>query len=607
MFSIRALIVGPATAFGLGLAATAAFAAAPAPSCTPATLNTSAIKAGSVTVSPLSGSRDAAAQTQISFLGAPAAAIRDLSVVGSQSGAHAGRLLAYSEGDGASFVPTRPFVEGERVSARAEVLSGGALHPISDQFAIAEQDRITTTPEKTYPGGASEVQSFYSRADLHPPTVTVTAQSPAVAPGFEFVAPYAGAGQAGPMILDQSGALVWFRPLPANVFATDLRVQEYLGKPVLTWWQGDVSVHGYGIGEGVIADQAYADIAHVRAGNGVHVDLHELQLTKQGTALVTAYDPILCDLSADGGGSYDGVTDGLLQEIDVKTGLVMFQWTSLDHVAIDETYANARNTTAAEPFDFFHINSINLDQDGSLLISARNTWTAYDLDPHSGEILWRLGGKQSSFAMGPGTQTAYQHDPRQLASGAISIFDNGASPAVHSQSRGIVLALDGQNATATLQTQIVHPPPLLADSQGDFQALENGDWFVGWGQVPDFSEFSAAGALLFDAHFPTHTQSYRDLRFAWTGTPGNAPAFALRPSAGGGRTVYASWNGATLVGSWRVLSGPSARSLGAIAQVARTGFETPIPLPAGAVGAYLTVQALDAAGQVIGTAQTAKV
>jgi Arylsulfotransferase (ASST) len=559
-----------------------------------------------VTVSPLAGSRDASTQTQVSFLGVPAGAIGHVSVLGSQSGAHAGRLLAYSQGDGASFVPAHPFVEGERVTARAQVRSGASLRQISDQFAIADQDPITTTPEATHPGSSSEIQSYYSRPDLHPPAVTVTAQSPDVAPGLEFVAPYSGPGQAGPMILDQSGGLVWFRPLPANAFATNLRVQEYLGKPVLTWWQGDISVHGYGIGEGVIADQAYADIAHVRAGNGVHADLHELQLTKQGTALVTAYDPILCNLSSVGGRAYDGVTDGLLQEIDVKTGLVMRQWTSLDHVALDETYAKADNTSAAEPFDFFHINSINVDQDGSLLISARNTWAAYDLDPRSGEILWRLGGKHSSFAMGPGTQTAWQHDPRQLASGAISIFDNGASPAVHPQSRGIVVALDAQQATATLQTQILHPPPLLADSQGDFQALENGDWFVGWGQVPDFSEFNAAGALLFDAHFPVHTQSYRDLRFAWTGIPGNAPAFELRPATGGAATVYASWNGATLVSGWRVLSGPSARSLSPVAQVARSGFETAIALPAGARGRYLTVQALNAAGQVIGTAPAAQ-
>ena len=560
-----------------------------------------------MTVSPLSGSRDATAQTQISFLGVPAQAIGDVSVVGSQSGAHGGRLLAYSQGNGASFVPSQPFAQGERVVARATIRSGGVQRRLLDVFAIADQDPITRTPERIHPGSAREVQGFQSRSDLHPPVVTVTAQSPLVAPGYEFVAPYTGPGQAGPMILEPGGGLVWFKPLPTDTFATNFRPQEYLGKPVLTWWQGDISVHGYGLGEGVIFDQSYADVAHVRAGNGVQADLHDFQLTGQGTALITAYDPILCDLSAAGGSSYDGVTDGLLQEIDVKTGLVMFQWTSLDHVALDESFENASQASVPEPFDYFHINSINVDQDSTLLISARNTWAAYDLDPHTGQILWRLGGKRSSFQMGSGTSTAWQHDPRELADGAFSLFDNGASPNVHHQSRGIVVDLDAQHATATLVTQIVHPAPLVADSQGNFQALSNGDWFVGWGQVPDFSEFNAAGALLFDAHLPTHSQSYRAFRMAWTGTPVHAPAFALRVAAGGAATVYASWNGATLVSAWRVLSGAAADSLQQVAQVPRSGFETAIALPPGASGRYMTVQALDAAGQVIGTAPTAKV
>jgi Arylsulfotransferase (ASST) len=557
-----------------------------------------------VTVSPLSGSRDAAAQTQISFLGVPAGAIGNVSVVGSRSGAHSGHLLAYSQADGASFVPSQPFVEGERVVARATIRSGGARRRVLDVFAIADQDRITRTPETIHPGSAGEAQGFQSRRDLRPPAVTVTAQSPLVAPGYEFVAPYTGPGQAGPMILEPGGGLVWFKPLPTDTFAANFRPQEYLGKPVLTWWQGDISVHGYGLGEGVIFDQSYADIAHVRAGNGVQADLHDFQLTGQGTALITAYDPILCNLSAAGGSWNDGVTDGLLQEIDVKTGLVMFQWTSLDHVALDESYARATHASAPAPYDYFHINSINVDEDSSLLISARNTWAAYDLDPRTGQINWRLGGKRSSFQMGSGTSTAYQHDPRELADGAFSLFDNGASPAVHGQSRGIVVDLDAQHATATLATQIVHPPPLLADSQGNFQALANGDWFVGWGQVPDFSEFNAAGALLFDAHFPAHTQSYRAFRMAWTGTPAHAPAFALRPAAAGAATVYASWNGATLVSAWRVLAGASANSLQPVVQVARSGFETAIALPPGSSGRYLTVQALDAAGQVLGTAPT---
>jgi hypothetical protein len=431
--------------------------------------------------------------------------------------------------------------------------------------------------------------------------VTVTAQSPAVASGDVFVAPYGGTGQAGPMILEPSGALVWFKPLPANTEASNLEVQQYEGKPVLTWWQGDISVHGFGLGEDVIADDTYTDIAHVRAGNGLQADLHELQLTPQGTALITAYDPILCNLSAVGGPAYGGVTDSVFQEIDVRTGLVMYEWTSIDHVALGESYEPANRSSTAYPYDFFHLNSVSLDRDGSLLISSRNTWTVYKLAAASGQILWRLGGKHPSFKMGPGTGTAWQHDPRELPDGAISAFDNGDSPKAHTESRGIVVAVNQQTGTATLLTRLTHTPALLVESQGNLQALANGDWFVGWGQEPYFSEFSPEGQLLFDAHFPAHDESYRAFRFEWTGTPAHPPTFAFQAASGGAGTVYASWNGATLVTSWRVLAGASPSSLSTVALAPHSGFETAIAVPAGTAGPYVEVQALGAGGQVLGS------
>jgi Arylsulfotransferase (ASST) len=586
---------------GVGWSSPTAAAAKTAPACTPATLDNSALQDGSVTVSPLAGSRDASPQTQISFLGVSASQLSAISVVGSRTGVHSGRLAAYSQGDGASFLLSQPFAEGERVTVRARLRTGGSEQTLLDQFAIAHEDRITSTPQAVHPGSPAEVQSFRSRPDLHPPVVTVTAASAAVAPGDEFVAPYAGPGQAGPMILEPSGGLVWFKPLPIYTSATNLQVQEYEGKPVLTWWQGDISVHGFGLGEDVIADSTYTDIIHVKAGNGHQADLHEFQLTPQGTALITAYDPILCDLASVGGPSYGGVTDAVFQEIDVKTGLVMYEWTSIDHVGLSESYEHASDSTTAEPFDFFHLNSISLDQDGSLLISGRNTWTVYQIDPRSGQIVWRLGGKHSTFNMGPGTATAWQHDPRELPDGSISIFDNGAAPEVHSQSRGIVVSLNRQNNTAMLVSQLTSTPSLLAESQGSMQALANGDWFLGWGQEPHFSEFGPEGQLLFDAHFPAHDQSYRAFRFVWTGTPAHPPAFAFQPGGAVGGTVYASWNGATLVSSWKVLAGASASSLRTVAQAPRSGFETAIPIPAAAVSRYLAVQALSADGQVLGT------
>jgi hypothetical protein len=576
----------------------AAAAAQQAPTCTPATLNNSAVQGRSVAVSPLAGSRDVSPRAQISFLGVPARRLAAISVVGSRTGGHSGRLAPYSQGDGGSFLPARPFAEGERVTVRARVRVGRSSTSLLDRFVIARANPVGSTPETVHPG--SEVQSFLSRPDLHPPVVAVTAASTAVAPGDELVAPYSGPGQAGPMILDQSGRLLWFKPLPTNTSATNLRVQEYEGRPVLTWWQGDITVHGYGLGNDEIIDSAYSTVAAVHAGNGYSADLHDFQLTGRGTALITAYNPIRCDLSSVGGPSSGAVTDGVFQEVDVRTGLVRFEWTSLDHVGLDESYEHAGRSSTTSPFDFFHINSLNLDSDGSVLVSARNTWTVYDVDGHSGQVIWRLGGRRSSFTAGPGTRTAWQHDPRPLANGTISIFDNGASPRVHGESRGIVLEVNPQQRNARLVAQFTHVAPLVAESQGNMQALENGDWFLGWGQLPFFSEYGPDGTLLFDAHFPTHTQSYRSFRFPWTGTPSHGPAFVLQTGRGPA-TVFASWNGATLVASWRVLAGRDPATLAPVAQVPRSGFETPIALPGGTTGPDLAVQALDSGEHVLAT------
>jgi len=515
-------------------------------------------------------------------------------------------MAAYSQGNGASFLPYRPFAEGEQVTVRARLRSGATTHTLSDRFVVAKEDPLTSTPEIIHSGRASEVQGFRSRPDLQPPTLRVTADSPATAPGDIFVAPYTGPGQAGPMILDQHGALIWFKRLPRDTSAANLSVQEYAGRPVLTWWQGDISVHGFGRGEGVIADSSYTDVAHVRAGNGEEADLHELQLTPSGAALITVYHPILCNLVSVGGPVYGAVTDGVFQVLDVRTGLVMYEWTSLDHVALDESYTPVSNSSTRQPYDFFHINSINLDRDGSLLVSARNTWTVYDVAPASGQVAWRLGGKRSSFSGSPETQIAYQHDPRELPDGLISLFDNGASPTVHSQSRGLVLGLEPGTGTAKLISQFTHTPPLISESQGNIQALANGDWFVGWGQEPDFSEYDSSGSLLFEAHFPPHSQSYRSFRLGWTGKPAHPPAFAFKPAARRAGIVYASWNGATGVASWRVLLGPRASALHAAAVAPRAGFETPIRIPVGSTGPYLAVQALDDGGRVLGSSAPAR-
>jgi Arylsulfotransferase (ASST) len=622
---VRTLFVGLAAALGLAVlasgcagASTTGVSAASQLSCVPSTLNRTAALAGArVTVSPGPDVRDASANTQISFLGVPVGELSKVLVAGSRSGAHAGRLLAYSQGDGASFVPAKPFADGELVTVHAQVLSGGKAIPFGWSFTVAVPDNpgSASVTESTRPSSApapapKEYQSFHSRPELRPPDVTVSPQAQ-TATGDLFLAPYSGIGQYGPMILDEHGNLVWFKALsPAGTRAADFRVQQYEGKPVLTWWQDPLIANGSRTAGVVIANSSYQTVAVIRAGNGYQPDLHEFQITAQGTALITVYDAIDCNLSSVGGPKDGAVADTLLQEIDLKTGLVMYEWHSLDHVPLRSSYATAVEASQKEPFDYFHINSIDTEQDGDLLVDSRNTWAAYDVDPKTGQVRWQLDGKHSSFKLGPGASTAWQHDARQQPDGAITFFDNGATPQVHPQSRAIELALDTKSMTATLVRRYEHQNPLVAGSQGNVQALQGGDWMVGWGEAGYLSEVDPGGRVLFNAHLPPEWESYRAYALPWAGQPAEPPAVSAvtRSSGSSSRsTVYASWNGATNVASWRVLAGSSPTALAPVAVAApKTGFETAISLPAVGAGSYLAVQALDGSGAVIGVSATVK-
>jgi arylsulfotransferase ASST len=553
--------------------------------------------ASAVTISPLPGTQTAMPRTQISFLGAPAAALQSISVVGSSSGRHAGQLRSYTSAPGASFVTSRPFTPGERVSVHATLKSPtGAVASLSSTFTIAQPASVAVSEFPTVPGGPTDVQSFLSQPALHPPTVTVHQQAGAgSAPGDLFAAPFLGPGQYGPMIFDNAGNLVWFHPLPAGQDAADLRTQLYHGKSELTWWEGRTIQLGYGLGKDVIAGANYKAVAIVKAGNGLQADEHEFTLTPQGSAYVLAYSPVQSDLSSVGAAAHGIAVEGVIQEIDIHTGLVMWEWHSLGNVAASESYSKPP-TAAGNPYDYFHINSLALEKHGNLLISARNTWALYDIDARNGRVMWRLGGKRSSFALGPGVAFAYQHNAQVLPDGEISLFDDEGAPTVQPPSRGEIVKLDLKRKAATLAGQLLRASgPLSTGSQGNLQSLPGGGWMVGWGGLPNLTEFNAQGQAVFDAQLPVGENSYRVYREPWVAQPDSTPAIAAR-ARGGADTVYASWNGATTVGSWQLLTGSSAGHMTPVSTTPRSGFETTIPAPS---AAFFQVRALSGSGEVL--------
>ena len=189
--------------------------------------------------------------------------------------------------------------------------------------------------------------------------------------------------------------------------------------------------------------------------------------------------------------------------------------------------ATVRPRRQEDVWDWFHINSIFQETDGNLLICSRNTWAVYQIGHSGGEVLWRLGGRHSSFALGPGVRFAWQHDATLLPDGTIEIFDNEATPAMASQSRGIDVAVDLQTHTATLLHQYLNPGQgVLSASQGDVQQLANGDQLIGWGQIGLVTELSPTVALTFQLKLPANVQSYRAYRFPWTAQPAAPPVVA---------------------------------------------------------------------------------
>jgi hypothetical protein len=456
-----------------------------------ATLGTTApASAASVTISPLAGTPTALAGTQISFLGASAKSLSAVSVVGSVSGRHSGRLRSYSSATGASFLPSRPFTPGERVSVRA-VWAGSpkSRRMLTDSFTIAQPAEASKAELPPSPGTAADVQSFQSEPALNPPLVTIQrAAAAGAAPGYVFATPSAGPGQHGPMIFDNAGNVVWFDPLPGSEDAAALQTQNFHGKNMLTWWQGHTLALGYGLGEDVIANANYKTVAIVKAGNGLQADGHEFTVTPEGSAFVTAYSPVQTSATATSTpASANSALDGVVQRIDVHTGLVMWEWHSLGSVAFAQ--------------------------------------------PH------------------------------------------------------------------------VQPPPDLAVAEAPFaQLLTGGGTMTGGGGLPGFTEVDAHGASVFAGALPTGEQSYRFYREPWAGQPSQPPAISARTS-GAATAVYASWNGATTVTAWQLVTGSSASRMTAVSTTPKTGFETTIPAPA---SAFVQVRALSASGKPLASSKVVR-
>lgn len=414
----------------------------------------------------------------------------------------------------------------------------------------------------------------YRTAPADLPRFEVTRGVGSPAPGYIFISYFdyfmVGRNKAYLLILDNNGEPVYYNPLPGIPVAMDFKKQP---NGQLTYYVTlPAHLRFYAL------DNSYQQVATYEAGNGYTTDLHDLQILDNDHVLLLVYQWRVVDMSAYGGSPTAQVIDCIVQELDEDKNVV-FEWNSADHIDITDTN---------QPLDddiirYIHCNSVEQDFDGNLLLSNRNLDEITKIDRFSGQIIWRLGGKQSDFQFIDGVSFSVQHDARRLPNGNISLFDNGNS---HSppRSRGAEYELNEENMTAKLVREYRTTPDTWALAMGSMQKLQNGNVFIGWGRSskPMLTEFTEGGETVVQINALEGTGSYRAFRFPWQGFPSWPPAL-LTDVDDDMVHLYFSWNGSTEVTAYQVYGGRDRDNLSHLATVTRDGFETTFsfktPLP----------------------------
>ena len=453
-------------------------------------------------------------------------------------------------------------------------------------------------------------------------------------------------GPVHPMLLEaKTGTTVWQGPLH-DWQGLNPTVQSCNGTDYITWHSGPGLKQGHSVGKGYLYNKNYNLMHTITGKNNKTVDCHELTLTPQCTVIFTSYDTIPYNLS------HWNITEGYLmnsyfQEIDLATDELLFEWSAADHMnitdAIWQPATMGEGATLQKGFDFAHLNSVEKDQHGNYLLSMRHTSSVSYVSGVDGHVIWTLGGKSNDFkdlSEGSATDFAFQHHARWVNKELtkISIFDDRNSfeifNRVHNDTRGIIVEIDADARTVRLDKVYHATHNITSVRMGGMQVLQDspepGNVILGYGNEPAWTEYAPNGTVLFDIALGpiragrASADNYRVLKVNWTGEPTWNPSIAAGPDAHyhfnetrstfevlrgdkfgnffRNTTAYFSWNGATDIAYWLVLSSETSPNMTITsnfeARIPKTGFEMHYKASYGTK--YLRAMAVSASDVIIG-------
>lgn len=452
---------------------------------------------------------------------------------------------------------------------------------------------------------------FKSRPDLSVPKLNITIPAGKdTSPGYIFAAPFSGYAdnknhgprQAAPYIFTDKGELVWSGFSYFSTWSTNFQYGRVNGEDVLFSFEGAHNPdYGHGHGHITFLDKNYETVKELRAGKHKIIDKHEFHIIDESTGLVQIYQPVARDLTPYGASDeQQWIVNAIFQEIDIDSGKVLFEWSSLDWVSPDESILPVNEGQAGAGFnssdawDYFHINSVDKDDEGNYLLSARDAAALYKISGETGEVIWKLGGlpgkTNSSFSSD--FTFSFQHHARFLSTDGpvqrISFYDNSAHGTENKEgnvvsysktSSGKIIDVNTETWEAKLVQDYLPPDDLLSKSQGSTQVLPDGHVIVNWGSSGAVTEFTPDGKPIFHAYFDSDflgdkVENYRAFKYNWTGIPNEDIAIAGKVSDEGDTLIYVSWNGDTDTKKWRFYTKEENGRRVFLGETKRTGFET---------------------------------
>ena len=304
------------------------------------------------------------------------------------------------------------------------------------------------------------------------------------------------------MILDNDLTPVFLKT--CNESVNDFKIQK----------NGLLSYHSEAEGKFYMLDSCFNVIDSSKVENDYYSNFHDIKITEDGHVFILAldYQIVGMDTVVAGGQPNATVIGSIIQEFDEAKNLV-FQWKSWDHYKITDTYDNL----TLNFIDYVHGNAIDIDYDGNILFSARNMSEITKIDRVSGDILWRLGGKNNEFEfINDSRSFSAQHAVLRNSNGNITLFDNGNYNGAE-YSRGVEYEIDELNYTAKLVYEYRHNPDLYTPIMGNMQSLPNGNKIIGWGanQSCILTEYKPDGTPVYEIGSPEKAFVYRVFRFPW--------------------------------------------------------------------------------------------